>query len=114
MIEALDDLRPKLRIRRRAGLFLAIVVLLVTVGLTLNADAVFGSDDVRLYLVPGAFGILALFFLNKWVVRSCQNLVMPHLANSIALSYQPQAKHFVDSLPTRLLPRSAIRTLKTW
>lgn len=110
LTDVLEDLTPSLVAMRRKGWFYVGLVMLAALSAALALVPVFGIGSPGPLIIPVTFGALGGIAVNDWVSRVQQQLVMPHLAQTVQLTYQQDATSFLNGLPNRLLPKVRKRT----
>lgn len=104
---AVRSLMPDLR---KLGAGSAALMAAVAVGTTIltlmvTSSAMDGEDRWKLALITLGIGAAIIFYSHRWMIGRQEATVMPVLARSIGLSYDKNAKSFLNSLPSRLLPK---------
>ncbi|MDX8349207.1 hypothetical protein SLH49_14570 [Cognatiyoonia sp. IB215446] len=105
----LQELMPELEQKRRTGLIFAAGVSVVAIALSLLIWASADADNQLVSLALVFVGVVILFFINGWVTKGQQRMVLPHLAKAIDLEYEQNGRAFLDALPARLLPKAGVR-----
>ncbi|MCR8723057.1 hypothetical protein [Frigidibacter sp. ROC022] len=109
---ALAELLPRMRSVTLIGW--GVVAGLITFGLILVAGirGMLSGIDANLLQVYAVIAFtcgLLVYLAAGWTRRRHEALVLPILARSAGLSYEQNARYFVESVPQRMLPRGRAR-----
>lgn len=105
----LQALMPSLEQRKRTGRMIAGAIIMIALALSGWLWTIMPADNILPALAPSFVGLMALFFVNGWVAKGQQRMVLPHLVKAIDLQYEQSGRAFLDALPKRLLPKAGVR-----
>jgi hypothetical protein len=88
-----------------AALIAAVSVVSAVLTLMIASSSMEGEDRFKAALITLGIGAAIIFYSHRWMIKRQEATVMPVLARSIGLSYDKNAKSFLNGLPARLLPK---------
>jgi hypothetical protein len=108
----LENLTPQLMKTRSRGWLYAFFVAVIACPATYWAWEVASDSGGRFF--PAILMVIGLGYINLWVARKQQRLVMPFLARSAGFEYEQNGALLMKELPPRLLPKARVRPAEDW